>query len=78
MEKKLLELIKLVDKLAYSQDKIYAEITYVSNNTKSLSIDIRDKKEYTYIERIEMFWSDISIDRLDNLIKLFEEYIGDN
>ena len=43
MEEKLLELIKLADTLNEKQDKVFAEIKYEADDSKTLKISIRKK-----------------------------------
>lgn len=67
-------------KLAYSlserQDKLFADIEYSANDTKRLIISIRTKEEYKYIERCEIELSNNDPIKWDNIIALFENYIG--
>lgn len=46
MKDKLLKIIKLADELNEKQDKVYAEIEYVANDSKKLVISIRSKKDF--------------------------------
>ncbi len=76
MEEKLLKLFKLADSLNEKQDKLFADIEYCANDTKKLIISIRDKETYRYIERCEMEFSYNHPRKWDNIIKVFENYIG--
>lgn len=77
MEQKLLKVFKLADKLNNKQSKIYAEIHYVANDSKKLEICIRSKKDYSYIEKCEIQITDNSQIKWDNIITLFETFVGD-
>ena len=76
MEKHLLKLIKLADKLNEKQDKVFAEIHYSGDDGKKLEICIRTKKEYKYVEKIEMQLKQSSIINLENAVHLFEMYVN--
>lgn len=76
MENKLLKIIKLADKLNEKQDKIYAEIEYKADNNKKLVILIRSKKDYSYIEKCEVQLNAFSVIEWDNVITLFETFVG--
>lgn len=76
MEQKLLKLFKLADSLSERQDKLFADIEYSANDTKRLIISIRTKEEYKYIERCEIELSNNDPIKWDNIIALFENYIG--
>ena len=54
MEKHLLKLIQLADELNLKQDKVFAEIHYSGDDSKKLEIHIRSKKDYKYVEKVEM------------------------
>ena len=75
MEEKLLKLFKLVDKLSEKQDKIFASLEYHAKDNKKLEVTIRDKKDYTTIEKIEVYLDKISVEQLNISIKLLEKYI---
>ena len=60
MEKKLLEIF----------------ISYTANNSKTLEIAIRSKENYSYIQQCKVELSKETIISLDNIIELFERYIG--
>lgn len=51
MEEKLLKVFKLADRLNNKQSKIYATIHYTANNFHKLEIEIRSKKDFSYIEK---------------------------
>ena len=76
MEEKLLKLFKLADSLHEKQDKLFADIEYSANDRKRLIISIRNKEDYKYIERCEIELTNNSSIKWDNIIKLFENYIG--
>lgn len=76
MEEKFLKLIKLADELNEKQDKVYAEIKYTANDSKKLVISIRKKKDYTYVEKCEVQLDDFSMIKWDNVITLFETFVG--
>jgi hypothetical protein len=76
MEEKLLKLLKLADKLNDTQDKVYAEIKYTANDNKTLEICIRTKVGYTYVEKCEIQLKNKSIIGWDNIISLFETFVG--
>lgn len=76
MEKKLLKVFKLANILNTKQSKVYAEITYTANDNQKLEICIRRKKDYSYIEKCEICITDNSEVRWDNIVTLFETFIG--
>lgn len=76
MEKDLLSLFQLADELNEKQDKIYAEITYSANDSKKLEISIRSKKDFTTVEKCEIYLKNNSSIKLDKMIKLFKVYIS--
>ena len=76
MKDKLLKIIKLADELNEKQDKVYAEIEYVANDSKKLVISIRSKKDFSYIEKCEVQLNAFSIIEWDNVITLFETFVG--
>ena len=76
MEKSLLKLIKLADELNEKQDRIYAEIEYTADNNKKLVITIRSKKDFSYIEKCEVQLNAFSMIEWDNVISLFETFVG--
>lgn len=76
MKDKLLKIIKLADELNEKQDKVYAEIEYVANDSKKLVISIRSKKEFSYIEKCEVQLNAFSMIEWDNVITLFETFVG--
>ena len=73
MEQKLLKVFQLADKLNTKQSKIFAEINYTANDSQKLEICIRRKKDFSYIEICIQENSEI---RWDNIITLFETFIG--
>ena len=76
MEKHLLKLIKLADELNEKQDKVFAEIHYCGDDSKKLEICIRMKKEYKYVEKIELQLRQSSIINWENAVHLFEMYVN--
>jgi len=76
MEKNFLKLIKLADELNEKQDKVYAEIEYTADNSKKLVISIRTKKDFTYVEKCEVQLNAFSMIEWDNVISLFEIFVG--
>ena len=76
MKDKLLKIIKLADELNEKQDKVYAEIEYVANDSKKLVISIRSKKDFSYIEKCEVQLNAFSMIEWDNVITLFETFVG--
>ena len=76
MKDKLLKIIKLADDLNEKQDKVYAEIEYVANDSKKLVISIRSKKDFSYIEKCEVQLNAFSMIEWDNVIILFETFVG--
>ena len=76
MKDKLLKIIKLADELNEKQDKVYAEIEYVANDSKKLVISIRSKKDFSYIEKCEVQLNAFSMIEWDNVISLFETFVG--
>lgn len=76
MKDKLLKIIKLADELNEKQDKVYAEIEYVAKDSKKLVISIRSKKDFSYIEKCEVQLNAFSMIEWDNVITLFETFVG--
>ncbi len=76
MENKLLKIIKLADELNEKQNKVYAEIEYTADNSKKLVISIRSKTDYSYIEKCEVQLNAFSMIEWDNVITLFETFVG--
>lgn len=76
MEKKLLEIFKLANLLNEKNYNVYAQISYTANNSKTLEIAIRSKENYSYIQQCKIELSTETIISLDNIIELFERYIG--
>lgn len=76
MEKYLLKLIKLADELNEKQDKVFAEIHYYGDDSKKLEICIRMKKQYKYVEKIELQLKQSSIINWKNAVHLFENYVN--
>lgn len=76
MEEKLLKVFKLADRLNNKQSKIYATIHYTANDSHKLEIEIRSKKDFSYIEKCEICIIDNSEVKWDKIISLFEVFIG--
>lgn len=76
MEEKLLKIFKLADSLNEKQDRIYAQIEYIADNSKKLEISIRSKKDYSFVERCEIYLDNSSLIKWDNIISIFEKYVG--
>ena len=76
MEEKLLKVFKLADKLNNKNSKIYAEIRYEANKYQKLEISIRRKKDYSYIEKCEICITENSEEKWNNIITLFETFVG--
>lgn len=76
MEEKLLKIFKLADKLNNQNSKIYAEIHYEANNSQKLQICIRKKKDYSYVEKCEIYITEDSEEKWNNIITLFDTFIG--
>lgn len=76
MEEKLLKVFKLADKLNNKNSKIYAEIRYEANKYQKLEINIRRKKDYSYIEKCEICITENSEEKWNNIITLFETFVG--
>lgn len=76
MENKLLKIIQLADELNERQDRVYAEIEYKADKSKTLVISIRSKKDFSYVEKCEVQLNAFSMIKWDNAISLFETFIG--
>ena len=76
MERKLLKILKLADLLNERQDNVYAQIRYTADKDKVLEVSIRSKKDYSYIQQCKIELKEETIIRLDDIISLFESYIG--
>ncbi len=76
MEEKLLKIFKLADSLNEKQDKIYVEIVYSADDSKNLELAIRSKEDFKFIERCEIKLNKNPLIKWDNIIELFESYIG--
>ena len=77
MEDKLLELFKIADTLNEKQDKVFAEIKYEADDSKTLRISIRKKDDYKYVEFCEMQMRENSLIKWDNIIELFRKWLKD-
>lgn len=76
MEQKLLKVFKLADSLNIKQSNIYAEIRYTANESQKLEFTIRRKEDHSYIEKCEVVMTEKSEIKLDNIISLFETFVG--
>lgn len=76
MEEKLLKVFNLANRLNTKQSKIFAEINYTANDSQKLEICIRRKKDFSYIEKCEICIQENSEIKWDNVISLFETFIG--
>ena len=76
MEEKLLKVFKLADRLNNKNSNIYAEIHYEANDGHKLQICIRRKKDYSYIERCEICITENSEEKCNNIITLFDTFVG--
>ncbi len=76
MEEKLLKILKLADELNEKQDKVFAQIEYSANDSKKLEIAIRSKNDFSYVEKCEVRLTNDSLIKWDNVIELFEHYVG--
>jgi hypothetical protein len=76
MEEKLLKIFKLANLLNEKKYNVYAQIGYIANDNKTLEIAIRSKESYSYIQQCKVELSKETIIGLDNIIELFEKYIG--
>ena len=76
MEEKLLKVFKLADKLNNKNSKIYAEIRYEANKYQKLEIKKKKKKDYSYIEKCEICITENSEEKWNNIITLFETFVG--
>lgn len=76
MEEKLLKIFKLANYLDTKQDKVFAQITYIANMTKTVKISIKSKNDGSYIESYQCQLSNGSSLKWDNFIKIFENYIN--
>lgn len=76
MEKKLLRILQIADELNDKQDKVFAEIEYTADSKKKLQILIRSKEDFSYIEKCEIYLANNALIKWDNIIELFEKYVG--
>lgn len=76
MEENLLKIFKLADTLNEKQDKVYAEVKYTADDRKRLIISIISKKDFCYLERCEIQLANNPLLKWNNIIELFENYIG--
>lgn len=76
MEEKLLKILKLADSLNEKQDKVFAQIEYYADDSKRLKISIRSKENFSYIGKCEIQLTNNPLMKWDNIIELFEHYVG--
>ena len=76
MEEKLLKIFKLAIKLDAQQNKIYAEIEYSAHNSQKLEISIRSKKDFSYIEKYEIYLGNTTNEKMNEMVTLFETFVG--
>ena len=76
MEEKILELLRMANILNEKQDKLYAQIEYCADKTRKLEISIRNKADYSYVEKCSVMLLNNPISKLDAIIEIFKEYIG--
>ena len=76
MEKKLLEVFRLATSLGDRQDKVYPQIEYSANDQKELTISIRSKADYSFIEKCNVQLKNNAFVTLDSIILLLQNYIG--
>lgn len=76
MEEHFLKIIKLADELNKKQDKVFAEIHYRGDDSKKLEICIRTKKEYKYVEKVEMQLKQGPLINWESIVHLFEMYVN--
>lgn len=76
MEEKLLKLFKLADELNSKQNKVYAEIKYIADDSKKLEICIRTKEKFEYVEECKIQLKDNSIINWSKIVLLFENFVG--
>lgn len=76
MENKLLRILQIADELNNKQDKVFTEIEYTADSKKKLQILIRSKEDFSYIEKCEIYLANNALIKWDNIIELFEKYVG--
>ena len=76
MEENLLKIFKLADMLNEKQSKVFAEIEYTADDRKTLQITIREKSTFKYLERCEIKLANNPLLKWENIIELFESYVG--
>lgn len=75
MEEKLLKIFKLADSLNEKQNNVYAQITYIADDNKTIEIAIKSKKDYSYLERCQFRLYQNPLIKWDKFIEMFESYI---
>lgn len=75
MEENLLRLFKLADELNERQNKVYIEISYCVNKNKRLSIYLRNKENFKYLDKFEIELEKGSQTKWNNIIRVIEFYI---
>ena len=76
MEKYLLQLLKLADSLNEQQKKVYAQITYYADNSKTLEISIRSKTDFSHIEKCQIQLTHCPQTKIKMITCLFNTYVG--
>ncbi len=76
MEKKLLEVLEVANEVNNKQDIVYAQIVYTANDVKDLELAIRDKKNYSYIEKCEVQLKNQPIVKLETVISVLKSYLS--
>ena len=76
MEKYLLELFKLADTLNERKNKIYAQITYFADDSKTLEIYIRSKADHSHIEKCQIQLKHCPQTKIKMITNLFNTYVG--
>ncbi|MCI8397666.1 MAG: hypothetical protein HFJ52_08750 [Clostridia bacterium] len=75
MEKKLVEIFRLANTLSDKKYKVYAQIEYSATEQKELTLSIRSKSDYSYLEKCNIQLNQ-SYATLDSIILLLRYYIG--
>ena len=57
-------------------DQIYIQITYTADDNKTLELFVRNKKDFSYIEKCEINLTENSKMKWDKIITLFETFVG--
>lgn len=75
MEDKLLEIFKLADSLNENQDQVYAQITYIADNDKTIELTIKSKNDNSYLGNCRFKLYENPLSRWEKFIELFKSYI---